>query len=63
MTISLLTIIFLLEGQLDAICRKPKHLKHFLLEVLVGDLGVEVEGLECLGLQVESFTKFEGKVF
>jgi len=46
----LLIIIFLLEGQLDAICPKPKHLKHFLLEVLVGDLGVKVEGLECLGL-------------
>jgi len=22
-------------------CPKPKHLKHFILEVLVGDLGVE----------------------
>jgi len=46
----LLTIIFPLEGKLDAICPKPKHLKHFLLEVLEGDLGVEVEDLECLGL-------------
>jgi len=42
--------MFLLEGQLDVICPKPRHLKHFLLEVLVGDLGVEVEGLEFLGL-------------
>ena len=37
----------LLFGQLTALCLKPKHLKHFVLEVLVGDLGVEVEGL-CL---------------
>jgi len=29
-------------------CPKPKHLKHFLLEVLVGDLGVEVEDLKFL---------------
>jgi len=29
---------------------------------LVGDLGVEVEGLESLGLLVESFTKLEGKI-
>jgi len=49
MTTPSLTIIFLLEGQLAAICPKPRHLKHFLLEVLVGDLGVEVEGLEFLG--------------
>ena len=42
--------MFLFEGQLDAMCPKPKHLKHFLVEVLVGDLGVEVEGLEYLGL-------------
>jgi len=28
-------------------CPKLKHLKHFVLEVLVGDLGVEVEGV-CL---------------
>jgi len=50
MTTTALTIIFLLEGQLDAICPKSKHLKHFLLEVLVGDLGVEMEGLEFIGL-------------
>jgi len=45
-----LTIMFLLEGQLAAICTKLRYLKHFLLEVSVGDLGVEVEGLETLGL-------------
>ena len=46
-------------------CPKPKHLKHFVLEVLVGDLGVEVEGLclETLWLEVVSFEKLEGKVF
>jgi len=49
MTTPYLTIMFLFKGQLDAMCPKPKHLKQFLLEVLVGDLGVEVEGLECLG--------------
>ena len=53
----------LLVGQLATMCPKPKHLKHFWFEVLVGDLGVEVQGLETLGLQVESFTKLEGKVF
>jgi len=37
-------------GQLVAMCLKPKHLKHFLLEVLVGDLSIRVEGLESLGL-------------
>jgi len=36
-------------GQSAAMCPKPKNLKHFLLEVLVGDLGMEVEGLESLG--------------
>jgi len=36
--------MFLLEGQLVAMCPKPKHLKHFWFEVLVGDLGVEFEG-------------------
>jgi len=35
----------LLFGQLAAMCPKLKHLKYFVLEVLVGDLGVEVEGL------------------
>jgi len=33
----------LLFGQLAAMCPNPKHLKHFVLEGLVGDLGVEVE--------------------
>jgi len=36
-----LTIIVLLLGQLAAMCPKLRHLKHFLLEVLVGDLGVK----------------------
>jgi len=31
----------LLFGQLAAMCPKPKHLKHFVLEVLVGDLILE----------------------
>ena len=43
-TTSPFTIIVILVGQLAVVCPKPKHLKHFLLEVLVGDLGVEVEG-------------------
>jgi len=50
MTTPSFTITLRLEGQLEAICPKPKHLKHFLLEVLVGDLGVVVEGLKSLGL-------------
>jgi len=37
-------------GQSAAMCLKPKHLKHFLLKVLVGVLGVKVEGLESLSL-------------
>jgi len=30
-------------------CQKPRHLRHLVFEVLVEDLGVEVEGtsLEC----------------
>jgi len=39
--------VVLLFGQLAAMCPKPKHLKHFVLEILVDDLGVDVEGL-CL---------------
>jgi len=54
----------LFVGQLAAMCPKPNHLKHFLLEVLVGDLRVEVEGfsLETLLWEVVSFEKLEGKV-
>jgi len=48
MTIPFLTIIILLLGQLASMCLKPKYLKHFLLEVLVGDLEVEVGGLKFL---------------
>ena len=32
----------------------PKHLKHFLPDDLVGDLGLEVEGLESLVLKDDS---------
>ena len=45
-----LTIMVRFVGQSTAMCPKPKHLKHFLLEVLVGDLDVGVEGLESLEL-------------
>jgi len=38
-------IMVLFFGKLAVMCSKPKHLKHFMLEVLVGDLGVKVEGL------------------
>jgi len=49
----------LLFGQLAAVCPKPKHLKHLVIEVLVGDLVLEgeeflevcevdsLEGLSC----------------
>ena len=40
----------LFVGQFVAIWPKPKHLKHFLLEVLVGDIGVEGEGFESFVL-------------
>jgi len=41
----------LLFGQLEAMCHKPKHLKHFVLEVLVGNLVQEGEGfLEVCGV-------------
>ena len=36
------TIMVLFVGQL-AVCPKPRHLKHCLLKVLVGGLGIEVE--------------------
>ena len=36
-------IMVLLFGKLAAMCPKPKHLKHFIFRVLVGDLVVEVE--------------------
>jgi len=57
------TIIVLLDGQFVALCPKPKHFKHLVFEVLVGDLGVEVEGLKTLWLEVVAFEKLEGKVF
>ena len=49
-------------GQSATMCPKPKHLKHFLLEVLVSDLGFEVEGLKSLDLEMDSFLKLKGKV-
>jgi len=54
----------LFVGQLEVVCPKPRHLKHFLLEVLVSDLGVEVEAfsLETLCWEVVSFENLEGKV-
>jgi len=45
------------------LCPKPKHLKHFVFEVLVGDLKVEVEDLETLWFKVVSFEKLEGNFF
>jgi len=44
-------------------CPKPRHLKYFWFEVLVGDLGVEVDCLEILWLEEVSFEKLEGKFF
>ena len=38
-----------LSGQLAAMCPKLKHLKHFVFEVLVGDLGVEGFWVETFG--------------
>ena len=37
-----------LVRQLDAMFPKPKHLKHFVFEVLVGDLGGKGLSLEYL---------------
>ena len=58
-------MVVLLFGQLVAMFPKPKHLKHFVLEVLVGDLGVEVEGLclETFWWEVVCFEKLEEEVF
>jgi len=47
--------------KLTAMCPKPGHLKHFLLEILVGDLGVEGLSLESLWCWVISFEKLEGE--
>ena len=41
----------------------PKHLKHFLLDDLIGDLWVEVEGLDSLGLKEESLEGSFEKAF
>ena len=55
------TIIFLFVGQLTASCLKPKHLKHFLLDILVGDSRVECLSLETLFCEVVSLEKLEEK--
>jgi len=52
-----------LSGQLADMSPKCKHLKHFVFEVLVGDLGVEGYGVENFGLEVGWFEKLEGEVF
>ena len=49
-----------LNGHLAAMCPKLKHLKHFVFEVLVGDLGVEGFLVETFGLEVGWFEKLEG---
>jgi len=49
----------LLFGQLAAMCPKPKHLKHLVLEILDGDLVLEGEGfLEDCG--VDSLEELKG---
>jgi len=57
--------VVLLFGQLAAMCPKPKHLKHFVLEILVSDLAVVVEGLclETFGEKWFLLKKLEGEVF
>jgi len=43
-------------------CPKPKHLKYFIFEVLVGDLGhVDEFFVEICWLEKVAFEKFEGK--
>jgi len=51
--------------QLVTMCPKLKHLKHFVLEVLVGDLGAEGKRLclETLWEELVSFEKLEGEEF
>ena len=51
------------KGQLEAMWPYPKHLKHFLLDNLIGDIWVEVEGLDSLGLKEESLEGRFEKVF
>jgi len=57
-------MVLLLE-QFVVMCPKPRHVKHFVLEVLVEDSGVQVEGvsLEVLSCGVDSLKKLEGVVF
>jgi len=43
-------------------CPKPKHLKHFIFEVLVGDLEVEGFGVETFFGEVVCLEKLEGEI-
>jgi len=43
-------------------CPKTKHLKHFIFEVLVGDLGVEGFGVETFFGEVVCLEKLEGEI-
>ena len=42
-------------------CPKPKHLKHLIFEVLVGDLGVEGFVVETFFGNMVCLEKFEGE--
>jgi len=44
-------------------CPKPKHLKHFIFEVLVGDLGDVEEFVETFFGEVVCLEKLEGEIF
>jgi len=43
-------------------CPKPKHLKHFIFEGLVGDLGVEGFCAETFWGEMVSLEKFEVEI-
>ena len=43
-------------------CPKPKHLKHLIFEVLVGDLGVERFVVETLFGNMVCLEKLEGEI-
>jgi len=51
-----------LSGQFAAMCLKLKHLKHFIFEVLVGDLGVEGFSVETFWGEMVSLEKIEGEI-
>ena len=44
-------------------CPKPKHLKHLILEVLVGDLGVEGFVVETFFGNMVCLEKVEGEIW